>query len=186
MSNIKEPVATNVTPIKSKFKNSQGVHLLKTIFYELDDSGRPNAQYTLKPYDSEFGGVLYPSLRRLYVELEDPTEYLFAETYLDGWTHWKKVSSASFFQEYLKDWREELEIRLRAKALVRIKGRAEQVGSKDGLAADKILLSGGWRPNDKSDVGRPTKEKIQEEADKLFKERTIFDEDHERIFGGIN
>ena len=168
-------------PIKSKFKNSMGVHLLKPIFYELDEAGRPNAQYTLKTYDSTFEGVFYPSLRRLYVNLEDPTEYLFAETYLDGWDHWKKLSSASFFKEYLSEMREELDVRLRAKALVRIRARAEG-NSKDGLSADKILLQGGWKtPEEKSSVGRPTKEKIKEEADKLFKERTVFDEDFERI-----
>lgn len=169
-------------PRKEKFKNASGTHLLKPIFYELDDPGRPNAQYSLKPYDSTFEGILYPSLRRLYIEFEDPTEYLFAETYLDGWTHWKKLSSASFFQEYLREWREELDVRLRAKALVRIRKRAEE-SSKDGLQADKLLLSGGWK-SEESKVGRPTKEKISQEAEKLMKERTIFDEDHERIFGG--
>lgn len=173
------------TPNYSRFKNASGTHLLKPIFYELDEAGRPNAQYTLKPYDSTFEGTLYPSLRKLYVELEDPTEYLFAQTYLDGWDHWKKLSSASFFQEYIKEWREELEVRLRAKALVRIKRRAEE-NSKDGLSADKILLSGGWKPNEeKASVGRPTKEKIKAAAEQLFQEKTVYDEDHERIFGGL-
>lgn len=168
-------------PDKKKFKNNSGTHLLKPIFYELDEIGRPNAQYSLKTYDSEFEGRLYPSLRRLYVELEDPTEYLFAETYLDGWDHWKKLSSASFFQDYLRDWREELDVRLRAKALVRIRKRAEE-SSKDGLSADKILLSGGWK-TEENKVGRPTKEKIKQEAERLSKERTVFDEDFERIMG---
>lgn len=168
------------TPQKERFKNSMGVHLLKPIFYELDEAGRPNAQYTIKTYDSIFEGVTYPSLRRLYVELEDPTEYLFAETYLDGWDHWKKLSSASFFQSYLQEWREELDVRLKAKALVRIRKRAEE-SSRDGLAADKILLTGGWKSPEKDKVGRPTKQKIQEEADRLVKEQTVFDEDFARI-----
>lgn len=172
----------NISIDKRKFKNSSGTHLLKTIFYELDEQGRPNAQYTLKPYDSEFEGVEYPSLRKLFVELEDPTEYIFAETYLDGWTHWKKLSSASFFKEHLAEWREELDVRLRAKALVRIKQRAE-ANTKDSLQADKLLLSGGWKPSEDNKVGRPTKEKIQIEANKLFQERTVFDEDYERILG---
>lgn len=172
-------------PDKRKFKNNSGAHLLKPIFYELDFEGRPNAQYTLKTYDSEFEGKLYPSLRRLYVELEDPTEYLFSCTYLDGWDHWKKLSQASFFQPYLAEWREELEIRLKAKALVRIKSTAES-RTKDSLAADKILLSGGWKESEKkSGAGRPTKEKIQEEANKLFKEQSVFDEDYNRIMGSV-
>lgn len=174
---------SSFSPDKSKFKNSSGTHLLKPIFYELDEQGRPNAQFSLKPHDSTFEGVVYPSLRRLYVELEDPTEYLFSETYLDGWTHWKKLSSASFFQEHLTEWREELDIRLRAKSLVRIKARAEG-NQKDSLTADKILLSGGWK-TEESKVGRPTKEKIQNEAEKLIRERTVFDEDYDRILGSV-
>ncbi len=172
-------------PDKSKFKNNQGVHLLKPIFFELDEVGRPFAQYTLKNYDHTFEQREYKSLRRLYVELEDPTEYLFAETYLDGWEHWKKLSNSSFFQTYLKDWREELEIRLRAKALVRIKARAE-ANTKDSLQADKTLLTGGWKTEEEKTRGRPTKAKITEEADKLFKQRSEYDEDFERITGALN
>lgn len=173
-------------PDRTKFKNASGTHFLKPIFYELDEVSRPNAQYSLKSYDHTVRGKVYPSLRRLFVETEDPTEFLFAEAYLDGWDHWKKLSTASFFQEYVQDWREELEVRLRAKALLRIRVRAESEGAKDGLAADKILLSGGWKPVERSSVGRPTKEKIKQEADKLFQERSVFDEDYERIINSLN
>lgn len=165
---------------KSKFKNLSGAHLLKPIFFELDEGDRPWAQFTLKNYHHTVDGRQYLSLRRLYVELEDPTEYLFAETYLDGWEHWKKLSGASFFQSYLKDWREELEIRLRAKALLRIKKKAEE-GTKDSLQADKTLLMGGWKTEEEKSAGRPSKKKIQEEADKLMVQKTEYDNDFERL-----
>jgi hypothetical protein len=62
-----------------------------------------------------------------------------------------------------------------------MKARATGTG-KDAQSADRILLSGGWKtPTEKSNVGRPTKEKIKEEADRLFKEQSVFDEDFERI-----
>lgn len=167
----------------NKFKNAVGAHLLKPIFYEYDNSEHLQSVYTLKEYDHEVNGVIYPSLRRLYVEAEDPTEYEFATQYLDGWVHWKKLANSSFFQPYLKEWREELEVRLRAKALNRIKTRALS-GDKDSHQADKILLSGGWKTEEEKNRGRPSKNKIQEEANKLFTQRTEFDDDHERIFGG--
>lgn len=167
----------------NKFKNPIGVHLLKPIFYELDEEGRPNAIYTLKDYDSEFEGKIYPSLRRLYVEAEDPTEYNFSCLYLDGWSHWKKLSSASFFQSYLSEWREELEVRLRAKGLVGIR-QVASVPGKEAFQAQKYLAGAGWKLSDeKASVGRPTKEKVLVEAEKLFKEKTDYDLDHERIFG---
>lgn len=173
-------------PDKSKFKNPNGVYIVKTLFCEWDDTSRSQCVYTLKNDDHTMDGVTYPSLKKLYLELEDPTEYEFSQLYLDGWDHWKKLSSAAFFKEHCKEWREELEIRLRSQALARIKKRAAQ-DSKDSMVADKILLSGGWKtPEEKERVGRPSKQKIKEEADKLFRDTSEVDEDYKRIFGAIN
>jgi hypothetical protein len=165
----------------NKFKNEVGAHLLKPIFFEYDNSEHNYTIYTLKDRDHTWQGKVYPSLRKIYVEMEDPTEYDFACQHLDGWMHWKKLSESSFFQEYLKEWREELEVRMRAKALNRIKTRAASA-DKDSFAADKILLAGGWKTTeDKQKVGRPSKEKIQQEAEKLFSAATEFDEDFKRL-----
>ena len=167
----------------NKFKNESGQHLLKPIFYELDEQGRPNALYTLKDFDTEFEGRFYPSLRRLYVESEDPTEYNFSVQYLDGWVHWKKLSAASFFKDLLVDWREELEVRLRAKGLVGIR-QVASVPGKEAFQAQKYLAQAGWKlPEEKSTVGRPTKEKVLHEAEKMFKQKTEFDDDFDRIIG---
>lgn len=171
------------TPDTSKFKNNSGTHVLKAMFYELDHvAEEPYAQYTLKPYDHTVDGVTYPSLKKLYVELEDPTEYLFATTYLDGYEHWKKLTKTSWFKTHLTEWREELELRLRAKALLRIRKTAE-AGSKDSLTADKLLLSGAWKTEEEKTRGRPSKQKIKEEAERLFEAKTEFDDDFDRILG---
>lgn len=165
------------------FKNSSGAHLLKSIFFEYDDITKSQAIYTLKDYDHTVDGKLYPSLRRLYVELEDPTEYEFATKYLDSWSHWKKLSAASFFTEHLNDWREELSVRLRAQAVNRIKVESKS-GSKAAFQANKFLVAGQWTEKS-SPVGRPTKEKIKSEAEKLFKESSVVDDDFDRIVGGV-
>lgn len=172
----------------NRFKSAIGQHLLKPIFFELDESGRPNAVYSLKDYDCTFEGVFYPSLRKLYVEAEDPTEYNFASQYLDGWVHWKKLSNASFFLSTLAEWREELEVRLRAKGVAALRQTASVPG-KEAFQAQKYLAQAGWKlPEEKTAVGRPTKERVLYEADKLFKEKTDYDLDHERIFnnGKVN
>lgn len=168
---------------KNKFKNSVGAHLVKSIFFEYDDVEKSSAVYTLKDYDHTYNGITYPSLRRLYVGLADPTEYLFAEEYLDGWSHWKKLSSAAFFQEHLKEWREELDVKLRAASLLKIRETAA-ANQKESFQAQKFLVTGGWKsPDEKEKVGRPTKEKIKQEADRLFSERSVHDDDFERMFG---
>ena len=169
----------------NRFKNSSGQHLTKQLFFENDDSEKSLCIYTLKDYDHTSGGRTFPSLRKLYVEMEDPTEYLFAETYLDGWAHWVKIKNGQFFQEYYKEWVLELETRLKAKALLRIRKLAEE-GGKDSLSADKILLQGGWKEKEeaKQKVGRPTKEAIKKEADLLFKSQSEFEDDFNRIIKG--
>lgn len=172
-------------PNKLLFKNASGVHMLKPIFYELDDSEKVWAQYSLKDYDHIVDGKIYPSIRKLYVDFEDPTEYDFACTYFDNWNHWTKMTQASFFQSYLKEMREELDVKLRARSLSKIKQTAESDG-KDSLQANKFLIQGGWKtPVEKSQVGRPTKQKIKEEAEKLFNQRTEFDDDFERVLGSV-
>jgi len=169
---------------KTKFKNASGTYIIKPIFFEFDDARHEYTVYTLKEQDLEYQGRIFPSLRRLFIEAEDPTEYSFAVAHLDSWAHWKKLSSAPFFKPYLKEWREELEIRLRSSALLRMKARA--VGtSKDAMQADKILLSGGWKTEEEKSVGRPSKEKIKEEAERMFSERSEFDEDFDRILGTV-
>lgn len=179
MTQIEDQVGPQV---RNRFKNVMGAHLLKPIFYEYDTSDHAQSIYTLKEYDHTVDGITYPSLRKLYVETEDPTEYEFASLYLDGWVHWKKLERAAFFQPYLKEWREELEVRMRAKALNRIKTRATS-SEKDSFQADKILLSGGWKTEEEKTRGRPSKDKIKQEAEKLFNERTDFDDDFDRIMG---
>ncbi len=169
----------------SKFKNIQGRLILKPLFFELDDAEHSFSVYTLKAEDHTFNGITYPSLRRLYIETEDPTEYLFATEHLYSWSHWKDLIQCGWFQPHLREWREELEVRLRAKALLRMKARAEG-DTKDSMQADKLLIAGGWKTEEEKTRGRPSKQKIIEEAEKLFSADKDVDEDHARLFGTIN
>lgn len=167
------------------FKNDTGGWIIKPLFFEYDNAEHLFSSYTLKEQDHTFNGVTYPSLRRLYVETEDPTEYLFSVTYLGGLTHWKRICQAPWFKDHLKEWREELELKLRAQALLRIKTKAVSQG-KDSLQADKLLLSGGWKTEEEKTRGRPSKQKILEEAERLFETKSVHDEDFERLNLHIN
>jgi len=167
-----------------KFKNVNGAYLTKQLFLENEMGERLLAVYTLKGYDHTFRGKSYPSLRRLFVETGDPTEYSFALKYLDGWEHWKAICAQGWFAPYLAEWREDLEVSLKSRALARIQQKALKQ-DKDALQADKILLTGGWKdPSEKSTVGRPTKARIKEEAQKIFKEKSVYDDDFNRILSG--
>lgn len=162
------------------FKNANGVYLTRQLFLENQLPDGPKPVYTLKGYDHQYRGQLYPSLRRLFVESDDPTEYSFAITHLDGWEHWKAICSQTWFAPYLADWREELEIKIKSRALQKIQTAANSA-TKDSLQANKVLLAGGWLEKPSASVGRPTKEKIKREAEKLFDEKNVFDDDFKRV-----
>lgn len=134
--------------------------------------------YTLKSQDH----LGYPSLYRLYMEANDPTEYSFAVSHLDGWDHWEQLSQCQWFQSYLNKWRRELEIRFKSRAVADLIALA-QTNPKDAVQINKFLVSRGWVDKDKK--GRPSahdiKRAAQEQAD-LDRQLT---EDFERI-GAIN
>lgn len=169
----------------NKFKNASGVHLLKPIFFEMSRTDERNfCVYTLKEEDHTFDSVTYPSLKRLYMEMNDPTEYNFATTYLDGWTHWKKLQQCEWFMEHLAGWREELEIRIKSRAVADIMNMSMNT-QNEGMryAGNKFLIDGGWKEKT-AGAGRPTKDKIKREAERIFQNKSIVDDDLERILNG--
>ena len=155
-----------------------GAHITKGLFWELNEYDRSICLYTLKDEDHE--GL--PSLYRLYMEMEDPTEWRFANEYLDGWSHWEKIVGSPWFKDHVTRWRKELDLKMRAKALTAIREEAEGLG-KNSFQANKYILEKGWVVNSetKSKRGRPTKDDIKKEAVRLAEESTAYDEDAERI-----
>ena len=161
----------------SKFRTTTNQPLIKQLFYE-ECYGQDEklAVYTLKDWDHEG----YPSLYRLYMETADLTEYTFAETYLDGWAHWERLTQATWFKPFVARWRAELELKLRAQALNRIRKVAETEEHKSAYEANKYLLSGSWKPPGHS-KGRPSKDQIKAEATKIAEQEKQLELDAERI-----
>lgn len=157
------------------FKNSQGVYLTRQLFVELTDSERTYCLYSLRPNDYEIDGKVYPSLRRLYVELGDESEYEFAKRYFDGWTHWQRLVTSSWFMQYLKPIREELQVKIMSDALKHIRKKA----ASGDYHANKYLYERGLQST--NPVGRPSKAKIKEEAEKLVQDKNLFTEDLKRM-----
>ena len=142
---------------KSLFKDTNGNPMTQSLFLELGYGDY--AVYTLKDQDYEYKGKLYPSLKRLYLEEEDPTEYIFAERHLLGYQHWKRICANKVLSRYIEPWREELEIKLRAMAVRALRDMSQ---SENGnFQASKFLADRGW---DKNAVGRPSKRELEKRA----------------------
>lgn len=162
---------------KPKYKNSSGAHYLKALFYEIAlEPNRDYVLYTLKLEDHQG----YPSLHRLYVETNDPTEYEFATKYFASWSHWKMVRECNWFKPHYDLMKEELEVKIRADALAHL--RRTRNDPKNAVQVNKYLLEKGWlEKEDKR--GRPSKEAIKKEADKVFKESEFILDDYGRLVG---
>jgi len=143
---------------KSRFIDSNGNPMTQSLFLEINY--HPDyAVYSLKDHDHTYNGKLYPSIKRLYLEEEDPTEYLFATKYFLGWNHWMRICDNKILNKYVTNWREELEIKLRAMA---VRALRDMCQSENGnFQAAKFLADRGW---DKNKVGRPSKAELEKRA----------------------
>lgn len=158
-------------PDKKRFKDSTGKYLTQSLFLE-NGYNTEYAIYTLTDTDKEYNGKVYPSLRRLYLECMDPTEYEFANKYLWGWEHWQRITANNLMTEQIEQWREELEVRLRSIAI-----RSIVKSSVDSYNAAKWIADGSW----KQKRGRPSRAELAKE--KRIRERTAaaVDDDASRI-----
>lgn len=162
------------------FTGPNNVFFTKSLFLEMSYTDRSDVVYTLKDYDHDG----YPSLYRLYLQEMDPTEHKFANKHLGGWRHWQMLSEISWMKPYVKRWRQELELKIRAQAFRTVLDIANDDKHRSSYEASKFLLTGGWKPAEAGKgkgAGRPSKEAIREEAERLFQENQEVFEDLKRI-----
>jgi hypothetical protein len=128
------------------------------LFYEM--CWNDDAIYTMKETDHEKG---FPSFRRIYLEIADPTEYRQANELVGGWEHWQALCASKWFTDYIEGLREELEVKLKSEAVLNTYLIMEKQGNSS-LPAAKMILDGVWKP--KRGKGRPSKQEVEAEARK--------------------
>lgn len=165
----------------NKFRPPAGIRYTRGLFYETTLADKTTVLYTLKEQDHEVDGVIYPSLRRLYLEANDPTEYSFAITHLDGIDHWNELLACKWFKPYIEKWRRELELKIKSEALLRLRDMAAK-GGRESFQINKFLVEKGWEPKDgQTKRGRPTKDEVNQEAQRIAEERSRIEKDAERL-----
>lgn len=153
--------------------DDRGRYRTLSLFLEIDYD--TDALFTLKGYDHTYEGKVYPSLKRLYLETSDPTEYEFATKYLADWDQWQKICENKILRQHVDKWRMELELKLRAEGVQRIIRSAR---SKGNWLAAKFLAEKGW---DVRLAGRPSKEEIEREIKMAANLQAEYDDDISRI-----
>lgn len=127
---------------RDQLVDKMGRYLTQGLFYETRSEGY-SPLFTLKDYDYQVGSVTYISLKRLYLEIADPTEYKFATEVFGNWNQWLAITNSGMLMEYITKWREELEIKLASLAINAMINTAITEGSK-GTAAAKYVAERGW------------------------------------------
>lgn len=159
-------------------KDSMGRFRTQSLFFEMKHPGI-DPVFTLKPQDHEVKGVVYKSLRRIYLDIADPTEYDFAIKVFDSWEQWRRIFTNGLLSPYVNKWREELELKLRAGAINTIQAVASDPYNKGSLTAARWLADRGW---DKK-RGRPSKDEVAKERKIVANIHDELDEDYDRIIG---
>ena len=132
-----------------------GRPITQSLFLEIGYSD--SALYTLKDNDFEYNGRTLPSIKRLYMEIGDPTEYEFATQCLLGWSHWLRICDNKILRKHIDEWRVELEVKLRSRGV-----KAAMLAAHGGnFQAAKFLADRGW---DSRGPGRPSKAEVERET----------------------
>lgn len=162
---------------KEKFIDSKGGPLTQGLFLETSYHDTSRIVYTLKSRDYTYKGKKLLSLKRLYLEMEDPTEYAFANEYLLDWDHWQRIKANGLIAKHLEGWQEELELKIRSQA---VRDIMNMTADEKSFQAAKWLADRGW---EKRAPGRPSKEEVQRETAMQTRIADEFSEDLQRING---
>lgn len=164
-------------PKREEMIDSIGRPITQSLFLEIGYS--KSAAYTLKEVDHEYEGRTYPSIKRLYLEMEDPTEYEFATTYFLGWKHWERICANVAIFQHVREWREELEHKMKSSATKKM----IQLAQADNYQAVKWLADRGWAIKG---AGRPSKAVLEQEKKIREDIADEYKEDVVRLYRGAS
>lgn len=163
--------------MKNKFHDNQNRLITRNLFKETS-ARKEQVLYSFSREDVD----TIPSLYKLYMAEADLTEFDFARKYFDSYQHWKRICQTSWFHPHIVEWREELELSIRSKALSSLIKRSE---SSTEIA--KYLLNNNWvskihENNPSVNLrGRPSKEEIKGHLTLITNTQIKEQSDYERI-----
>lgn len=154
----------------------------KGLFYETTlPEERPvfGTSWTLKEKDLVVGDKTYTSMKRVYLEMEDVTEYDFAMATLGSFKHWERLLESPIIIKHITQWRKELNLKLKARAMKSIIKAATE-DEKLSFQAMKYLADNEYLDK-KGKRGRPSKEEVKAELRREVEVSKTFKDDAERI-----
>ena len=146
---------------RSQMKDRMGRYRTQSLFWETrsDEKGYIPL-FTRKNYDHTVDGVVYPSLKLIYLSYDHipEFEYEFAMDIFGTWEHWQMFANDSIFRKDVREWRQELDIKIKSEALRGV-FLASKTDDAKGVQAMRYLADKGYSPK----RGRPSKEEVERE-----------------------
>lgn len=161
---------------------------------ERDDSGEQRFQkytpmFTLRemdllltpssPWYERYTDKMVPSLRRIYLEYNDPTEYQFASEIFRSTYHWKHLTNLKWFKPYVEEWRKTLGEKLKGVGIQKLVELANGLDPKFALQAAKWLAEGNFE--ERLGKGRPSKAEVATSLKRELDIEKIYRDDAARL-----
>lgn len=146
----KAPVLTEI-PHWSNFFDTRGIRRSVSLFQEF-----PHQSYPFYFNLTEQHKPTSYSLKKLYIQENDPIEYNFAMKYFGSYSFWQRICETAWFGPFIEEWRLELKAKIESEALQLITRK-----SKDGdLVAMKYLAE---KFTERTKRGRPSKNPVRQQ-----------------------
>jgi hypothetical protein len=153
----------------------------KMWFYEttLPDTRNEFTNYSLKKKDHKVGDKTYLSLHKIYIEMEDPTEYEFALSVFGDYSVWENLCNLSWFKTHHVQMQKELMLKLKARTIRNMINDLEE--GKASYNAQKYLADAGYLDNGSKKRGRPSKDELDGALKQAALEKAETEDDATRI-----
>lgn len=170
------------------FKDSSGRTRTSSLFIE-HSVDNYEAYWTIHSSDKEVVSInektglsetkTYPSLKQIYFSFDHIPgyEYDFAIATFNSWETWVRLTNNSRIKHLIAEWREELDVKLKADA-IRAMVEASKGVSSAATGAAKYLADKGYAGKK---AGRPSKEEITRETRIAAGISKELDSDYERM-----
>lgn len=154
----------------------------KGLFYETslpEDRESMGTAWTLKEDDHHVDGKVYKSMKKVYIAMEDVTEYDFAQATLGSYKHWERLLESPIIRPHIDQWRKELNLKLKARAMKSIIKAATE-DEKLSFQAMKYLADNDYLDK-KGKRGRPSKDEVKAELRREVQTSKTLQDDAARI-----
>lgn len=171
----------------SPFRGPTNKRYTRVLFYEqwiqLVEEDRADREPLFSLHQDRPGLV---NLRKVYVELGDPTGYALATRYLENYDHWLLLMKCSWFKAAKEAWDVELDAKLKSEGMSAIRAISdgiEGVQASVQLSAAKYLANLEHRKERGAAAkrGRPSAAEVEGELKRTARETSDIENDLARI-----